>query len=315
MITSKNICPVKLNCLQSKLILFDKYTLTIVSSYMRPSILIMLFLSLLVVSCAATHNAANNGVNREIVEPVVPQKPKRPGGQQRDINTPPPSGIFGGGDDLAAANQYTSNPRFQWPPPRPSAYTLIPISELSLENETKTLGGLDKTLRILLERGQYFDIGYYSIPQQPDGFVMVTRLEKISEDGEPFPPSERWAVRVNEGRQFSIADYLSSLFKAENGYYRVIVFIISAHDFPGWSNDATIAEQAELWISQGNPAIDNRAANTALTDNHKVYALIYEFEKGCENCERTEGTNISQLIPGRLQSRQHLLKARIWNVK
>ena len=235
-----------------------------------------------------------------------PKSAKRPNANKE---RKPSEGILRLREDYNVSSK-TDEPMFLWPPPKPSVYTEIPLSALTEDNiNLDNLKDLNSLIRKALERGQYYDTGYYGIPNQPDGFVLVTRLEKIEEDGSPVELSERWVTEVDQKSDFNLSRYLKSLFVAEEGYYRVIAFVVTSEDITSWGETAS-AKEFEKMISEASPSLMKSTASQPLSDTHALYALIYEFAKDCEDCNNK--AKVKQLIPGKIQSRTHLYKANIW---
>ena len=244
---------------------------------------------------------------------AAPEEPMTKGPEVSMERTPrnreesPAGGILGFREDF---QQQDDEPMFLWPPPKPSVYTEIPLSALTEDSvNLENLDDLNSLIRDALERGEYYDTGYYGIPEQPDGFVLVTRLEKIEVDGSPVALSERWVTEVDQQVDFNLSRYLKSLFVADEGFYRVIAFVVTSQDITSWGETVS-AKVFEKMISEANPSLMNSTAKQSVTDTHTIYALIYEFAKGCEDCNSE--TQVKQLIPGKIQSRTHLYKANIW---
>lgn len=200
---------------------------------------------------------------------------------------------------------------FPWPPAKPSSFTQVPTDLFGLRpNQVSALGALDMAIRRSLAKGGYYDASYYSIPGQPNAFALVTRLEKYNLDGSAVAREERWVAKLSRQSSFSLGSYLKSLFFAEQGNYRVIVFVVTAQDIKQWSKPIQ-ARVAKDWIAKGGPSLPSRIQRQPLSPAHKVFALIYEFEKNCDDCENID-TAIVQTIPGRLQTKEHLSMTSVW---
>ena len=239
---------------------------------------------------------------------------ERAANQRATAKPPPPSA------QLPPSNQPQGGskqqyPAFQWPPPKPSAHTELPMAILGLSATNQTnLTRLNRAIRDALERGEYFDTSYYRIPNQEDGFVLVTRLEKITPEGGIVDGNDRWPKQAKRSSDFNLSDYLTRLFYADEGLYRIIAFVVTAEDIPSWSKAVT-AKESKQWISDGAPALKRSIAAQKVTDSHRVFALIYEFAKSCDDCTNQETNDVMQLIPGTIQSRMHLQQARIWHTE
>ena len=115
----------------------------------------------------------------------------------------------------------TTLPQFPWPPPSWTARTVLPRW---MASPGEPLGGVFDRLVSALRRADIVEYSVFAVGT--DGFAVVSRLERIADDGRPAP--ERWSVQPAKRRSFSLRDYLSALFRAEPGRYRVIVFVTTA---------------------------------------------------------------------------------------
>lgn len=183
-------------------------------------------------------------------------------------------------------------PVFPWPPPTPSARLVIP-SEVFPRQET--LGRASMYLESALNRAGYAEISYYIIP---GGIAVVTRLEHIYPDGRPFESSERWLVDDESMQTLSLSAYVKELFAVDEGFYRVVVFVVSDKAF-GASNRPVTREEATEWLSNGYNTLPSELVERPLSASHKCTALIYEFRKN-------HGTSPHLLIPSPLGATQHL---------
>lgn len=176
---------------------------------------------------------------------------------------------------------------FHWPPPLASGDTPLPLGAL-MGKEEMTFGDLDIKLRALLMDAGYMEgiegsllevvpFRYYDGP--PDGFVMLTRIERIGDDGEYLEP--RWTDMGAGGRgEFSITDLIRKFFNINPGRYRFIALVLTNEALPDYSKAPLEKRDADLWVANGKMAIDSGMAKRRIDpENHKLYALIYEFVK------------------------------------
>jgi len=198
-----------------------------------------------------------------------------------------------------------SIPEFQWPPPRASATAEIPRRFFSSEtDELLKLSDVKGALQAAFESCGYFEKSYYAVPW---GFAMVTRLEQINRDGTSKEPPDRWAVEVQPLRKFSLKEYLTALFFANPGYYRIIVFIVSPHPFS--QTDVKVSNiEAMAWHSAGLNELPDGIGALEYSEKYKCTALIYEFE------QPNPGEPGKLKDPSNLQGRTHLEKANLWQV-
>ena len=126
-------------------------------------------------------------------------------------------------------NESAKYPRFSWPPPRSSSSIVIP-SQFFKDNHAShlLLSDIERILRDSLNTCGYFEKSYYLVP---DGFAIVTRIERINDDGTPKQDVDRWSLESIYSDTLSIEDFLKSLFTANQGLYRVIAFIVTADPF------------------------------------------------------------------------------------
>jgi len=166
-------------------------------------------------------------------------------------------------------------PEFPWPPPKASASATISRELLLGDKEDPKLADAVSALDLAFQKTGYGERSYYSVP---DGFAMASRIEQINQDGTAKGPADRWSLEVPPMRKFSFSAYLTALFRARPGYYRVIVFVVTSKPF-SQSNAKVTSEEAELWISSGLNALPDDIARGKYTSAHKCTALIYEFKR------------------------------------
>lgn len=193
-------------------------------------------------------------------------------------------------------------PEFPWPPPRASAFHNIPNNLLLTQDMTFTLGDIASKLEDALQYVGYTENTYLSVP---DGFALVTRLEQINRNGTSKAISERYSIGVRSLTKFSLGQYINALFNAREGFYRVIVFIVTPYPF-SQAEQTVSREQADEWLRSGVNKLPFKIARIPYANNYSCTALIYEFvQKGMAEKPALK-------IPSRLTGKQHLEKARIW---
>jgi hypothetical protein len=189
-------------------------------------------------------------------------------------------------------------PHFPWPPPKPSARLLIPHRVFS---DSRTLGDEAGTITEALRSKGYAEITYWSVP---DGVAVVTRLEHIYPDGRPFA-SGRWAISDEGMQTLSIRDYINRLFGVDEGFYRVVVFVITDQGF-GSSAAQTSEAEAQGWLSDGFQALPEELAATKLSSRYSCTALIYEFRKA-------HGQAPALLLPSQIGAQEHMVASGLWS--
>ena len=176
--------------------------------------------------------------------------------------------------ESSSKSGYPDIPEFQWPPPQPSVLTKIP-SRYLVEEKCKTqLRDVSDRLEEALNQAGYQKLGWYSIP---NGFAIVTRLERINTNGTPHS-SERWSEGFNAPRSFSIVNYIRSLYTAKTGLYRVLVFIVT-DNYSEPSSSQTDEATAKGWYQEGEAQLPKSIGRREFSTNYYCMALIYEFEQ------------------------------------
>lgn len=193
-------------------------------------------------------------------------------------------------------------PMFPWPPPPASATEVLPNAMFEKSAPLKTLGDLNNALLRGLQSTGYFEKSYYAVP---DGYVLATRLEQISEDGTSKASPARWSAAAPRVEHFSISDYLRALLTANPGFYRVVVFVVTDVPFTESGKPASVAD-AQKWLTGGANVLPISIANASFGTNTVCTALIYEFT-------RNAGEGPTQLLPSPLDAHTHLIKSGLWN--
>lgn len=185
-------------------------------------------------------------------------------------------------------------PDFPWPPPAPSTYYVLPDDLL---RDHSTVGRAADAIISALERTGYVERTFFRT--KPGGVALVTRLERIEPDGRHVEP-DRWSA--SEGQINSaagLAKFLSGLFFAEKGHYRLIVFILQDSPFIPSSEKMTEV-QARGLISQGANILPAETRSQPFSGSYCT-VLIYEFA--------SDGATVSLVKQSPLTARQHLEKA------
>ncbi len=199
-----------------------------------------------------------------------------------------PDGIQGGG--------HRKLHTFPWPPPKASSKEVIPRKLLAQKVSKPTIKDIDTNITEALRKIGHGEYSYFWIPA---GYALVTRLEKIQNNGMPKPEIERWEVKSGEWNDISLRQYLQGLFTAKQGFYRLIVFVISRK---AWreSEDTITEEEAIMWLRRGYDRLPDELALTPFAPSFVCTALIYEFEQ-------TSPKKEAQLLsPGKLSAHAHL---------
>jgi len=167
--------------------------------------------------------------------------------------------------------QRPSIPQFPWPPPTPSARVTIPIESFYLNDD---YGSISDELTQALDSRGYVEKSYYGVP---NGFAVVTRLERFYQNGLPFAGPDRWVISDPEIR--SIGDYLQALLRLDQGYFRVIVFVFTDQPFATAASSTVTSELANAWLDAGDNDLPILVREQPTPRSAKCTMLIYEFSK------------------------------------
>jgi uncharacterized caspase-like protein len=190
-------------------------------------------------------------------------------------------------------------PQFPWPPPAASASYVLPRG---LFEDHSTIGHVATLILSALDRRGYVERSFFGAGA--DGVALVTRLERISDDGSPAVESERWPgtwVKMDPKRGLTtteLAKLLSGLFFVQPGRYRVIVFIFQYMPFSQSRQDVT-RDTAYKWLHEGLNVLPREMAERSF-DEGDCTALVYEFA--------SYGSAVSR-VASNLTGMQHLEKA------
>jgi len=166
---------------------------------------------------------------------------------------------------------YSDIPPFPLPPPQASATTVIDDRYF---DDSKSLFDAKNKIERTLKACGYYEKSYYRVE---NGFAIVTRIEKITETIEPYKEPERWKFdhKIDE-KPFSLKEYLHALFFADEGKYRIIVFVITDIPFHQ-SQDVMTVKEAENYLKAGSNILPTEFKDYPYTDSHSCTALVYEF--------------------------------------
>jgi len=206
-------------------------------------------------------------------------------------------------DSSSKINAVETIPAFPWPPPKASAWYIIPNSLIIKPDIINTMKDVLSRLNDSINKSGYTDKSYYSVP---DGFALVTRLEQIYSNGKPIEEPNRWVAEYTPMRKFTLKGYIKALFGSPPGYYRIIVFIISTQPIR-LSDKAPYRQEAIDWLTGGALFLDDNIAKKEYSKKHHCTALIYEFK------QNTSHQRAFLMIPSKLTGQLHLKNAGILN--
>ncbi len=195
----------------------------------------------------------------------------------------------------AIAPRPAALPGFPWPPPEPSVQIRLPRQPFAGATD---LGALSARLIGALRKAGYWEHSFHRVP---NGFALVTRLERINADGSKVTEDARYRL-PGDKETFSLAAYIKRLFFAQPGFYRLIVFIVTDRPFAA-TGDPIKEKQALKLLRGGANVLPPELSEMEFGAAYGVDALIYEFRKNSGD------ENVSFLLPGRISPLIHLRNA------
>jgi len=186
-----------------------------------------------------------------------------------------------------------------YPPPIASA--VVPDIPLISRTSSK-MSDIDLMLTKALYSCGYRELKYYTIPK---GFAIVTGIEQIDNEGRPLPEPDRWSSQTKFIDKFSLTEYVKALFKADKGYFRIIVFIVTSDNI-SFSDNKITKNTARSWFNSGNFRLSKRLKSAVYTRKHTLNAFIYEFEVNENNNEPVLS------LPSPNRGEKHLKQTNIW---
>ena len=173
---------------------------------------------------------------------------------------------------------------FPWPPPTPSATKTISPSRLS-NDEIKTLGKVAELLEKRLADRGYSDFRYYGV--RGDGFALVTRLERIDQNGRPLEgirrPNYDQLKSIELTRTpFTLQRYLAALIRpgtneVSEAHFRLFVFLVTTESVTTNPQLAVDLPTIRNWVTLGSLSLDKENKMKPFTKNHSVVILVYEI--------------------------------------
>jgi hypothetical protein len=246
---------------------------------------------------------AKSGATPPPLEPPKPTEtaevPPPPPAQPTPAPVPPPSAPVPTAPPVSGApggapSRAEMIPQFPWPPPAASATYVLPENVFE---RWRTTGQVVTTIIAALERKGYVERSFFTTPA--DGVVLVTRLERINEDGSSAADLQRWPA-VGEAARSSVGfgQFLRGLFYVDPGRYRVIVFILQDAPFRQNPEHPVTGQQARAWLRTGANVLPRELAERGYRGDCTV--LVYEFA--------SDGTAV-RVVESRLTGLQHLEKS------
>lgn len=167
-------------------------------------------------------------------------------------------------------------------------------SEVASRTRGDTLGKLyDRLVTALSKASSGFEWGLFG--NVPKGFALVARMERIKDDGTPYPGPARW---LSEGTPLiTLSDFLGNLFFEKPGHFRIISFVVT--DDVNFQGDTSAKLPS---ISSGARDMPRELRQVPYGPDLQLLALVYTFE-------RKSGAQITAWEGGAPSAQQHLAAA------
>jgi HEAT repeat protein len=183
----------------------------------------------------------------------------------------PPSGVmFWGMAMIRRERDFIPRLRW-WPPPKFSDWYVLPRERLGTDQQT--LADIHKRISGALSERDYQGQAIFEIP---DGFALVTKVERIYEDGREYPAPDRWTNVKLSPKTWS--EYWGSLWMGRPGHFRLLMFVVTTHKDLQGSNDQLSENDARGLFLQGSRILPNEIGHVSYS-NHQCHVVVYHFEK------------------------------------
>jgi HEAT repeat protein len=184
-------------------------------------------------------------------------------------------------------------PPLPWPPPASSAKGVLPQGFLADAPSLKA--ALDKTSRALAAVG--FD--EYGLFETPGGFALVTRVERIRDDGTSHPGPDRWTNRKLP--TVDPVEILRQVFIYKPGQWRMFSFVFTTEENFSAGESAPAEEKLRGLHLEGGKVLPE-AIGRHPSSGRRCYVLVYRLEK-----KLGEGVRVKYDDP--LSAEKHLRQA------
>ncbi len=204
---------------------------------------------------------------------------------------------------MAAKKASFKLPEFPWPPPPYSTRLRLDRALLVAAQPTPSNGSVAARMERALAANGYNEVSYYAVP---DGFAMVTQIERIDPNAAPAA-EQRWSTQIDPVSliPFSIDAYLRALLGKNGDTFRVIVFTFTPTPFTT-SGTPVRPGEAMTWVEKGATALPAELAARPYGGDTVCTALVYEFS--------ISSLGAALQRPGLFDGQQHLRGAGILSV-
>jgi hypothetical protein len=194
------------------------------------------------------------------------------------------------------ANRLDASP---WPPPQWTERTSLPPS-LTAQFANATLGTVADSIESALRGADYQQWSIY--PASSDGFLIVTRPERIDSHG--YPATPRFDLGSSSRTVSSIGDYFRLLLFARPGRFRIIMFVLTPHSFSPRRSSIPMDSLDDL--ARSGPTALTSVRNLPVRPETQFIVLVYEFERASDDSE------IRFLRASSISPLDHLLHGGLW---
>lgn len=216
--------------------------------------------------------------------------------------------------------------QFPFPPPKATNFITLKRSSITNKSGGTSFNDVSKKLVEALEKGGYDQENYGFFSYRNDEFALVTRMERIDNEGNLYNESSRWV----KGTDYSMlpparspGEYFKYLFSGKKIFYRVFAFVVSKRNKYRFRKGSPPSfNTAKNWVIEGTPVLSRTKTGsttvqqTMFSDDYDCSVLIYLFvdHTSLDDAKSVGelGENESELVEElRMGVRRHLEKANI----
>jgi len=218
----------------------------------------------------------------------------------------PPIQLNGRGSPPAALYDSSSLPQPQfpsWPLPPPSSRMELP--DALLVTPATNLQEVDDRLTTALSQGGFGEhTSFYWVGR--DGFIIITKVERIQDDGTPLAAPDRWSQEYAQP-DWSLKSLLKSILVPPQNRERFIILLVTPRTVLT-TGDPLSATGMEGIVNGGAVAPPAALKDAPLSDHTKAYALVYEFYRA------NEFDTDAFVTPDAIDCVAHLVNSHLWTM-
>jgi hypothetical protein len=164
-----------------------------------------------------------------------------------------------------------------------------------------TLGQIDSKLVPILSHAGYGDRRYFAFT---GGYVVLTRIESIEDNGKPTP--DRWNIANPREFDSTFSSYLRAVFKGASRHSRFLAFVVTDRPLNGAGTTPVLADLEQVFVGGILDALPPILKSQRASDLVLCHLLVYEFEKTLGS---TDPSTAKLVVPSKLLAQQHLVGA------